>query len=192
RIQPGVPLIQVADYNELEVRAPIPADTGYALRERMHEGARVAAMAMVDGQKIDFVLNRLSGDVKSGQSGLDAFFSASGKSSLDIGRVVNLKVTLPVEDDVVALPIQAIYEGNKVYKVIGDRLVGVDVDPVGDYTDAHSKYRILVRSSKIKAGDSLITTQLPRAISGLLVDPIDASKFDEAIASGPAQSDSGG
>ena len=105
--------------------------------------------------------------------------------NLDIGRVVSLTVTLPAEQDVVALPVQSIYEGNRVYRVEDDRLVGLDVTQVGEYVDSEKNYRILVRSPAIKQGDRLITTQLPRAISGLLVEPIDASKFDEAIAAQP-------
>ncbi|MFP6807422.1 MAG: hypothetical protein VB957_09595 [Pseudomonadales bacterium] len=125
---------------------------------------------------------RLSGDVKSGQSGLDAFFTTASDESLDIGRVINLKIILPTEENVVALPVQSIYEGSRIYKVEGDRLQGITIQQVGDYVDENGQYQILVRSSDIKFGDKLITTQLPRAITGLLVDAIDASKFNEARA----------
>lgn len=181
RIQPGVALIQVADYSALEFRAPLPADSGFILRDRMNEGQPVSAVAEVNGHKIDCVLERMSGGVKVGQSGIDAFFMPTGSVNLDIGRVVSLTVTMPPQPDVVALPVQSIYQGNRVYKVEDDRLVGIDVQQVGEYIDSGQHYRILVRSADISKGDRLITTQLPDAIPGLLVDPIEASKYDEAI-----------
>ena len=181
RIQPGVPLIQVADYSQLEVRAPMPADTGFALRQRIHEGAKVFAVAVVDSRHIRCKLDRLSGDVKTGQSGVDAFFSPLAPANLDIGRIVSLTVTMPPEQDVVALPVQSVYRGNRVYKVVKDRLVGVEVQQVGEYVNDKHDYRLLVRSPQIHKGDHLITTQLPRAISGLLVNPIDPASLDEAL-----------
>lgn len=192
RILPGTPLVQVADYSELEVRASIPANTGYGLRQRIREGVKVTAVAMLDGQKIVFVLDRLSGDVKPGQSGLDVFFSCEDGVNLDIGRIVDLTITLPPENDVVALPIQSIYENDRIYKVENDRLVGMRVKQVGEYLDGEGNFKVLVRSPAIKEGDRLITTQLPRAITGLLVEPIDASKFDEALAADRSAGDKSG
>ena len=78
---------------------------------------------------------------------------------------------------------QSIYENNRVYRVEKDRLKAVQVEQIGDYVNEEGDYQILVRSTDISAGDKLITTQLPRAITGLLVDAIDASKFAEALAS---------
>lgn len=182
RILPGVPIVRVADYSRLEVRAPIPPQVGDKLRERLAAGAPVTASGVLDGREIRFTLERLSGDVKAGQSGLDAFFKPQEGVSLDIGRVINLSVQLPVEQNVVALPIQSIYENDRVYKVVEDRLVGVRVEQVGDYLDPDGKFRVLIRSGDIAAGDHLVTTQLPRAITGLLVEPIGDEKFEEALA----------
>jgi hypothetical protein len=43
---------------------------------------------------------------------------------------------------------------------------------VGDYADDDGAYRVLVRSEHLHAGQTIVTTQLPRAISGLRVEPI--------------------
>ncbi|MBD3649350.1 MAG: HlyD family efflux transporter periplasmic adaptor subunit, partial [Pseudomonadales bacterium] len=182
RALPGNPLLQVADYNGLEVRVSVPSNVGHTLRQRLHQGNPIEASGTVNGQEFDFVLDRLSGDVKAGQSGLDAFFKPVSDEPLDIGRVVNLEISLPVEENVIALPVQSIYENNRVYRVEDNRLVGLNVEQVGDYIDDKGNFKVLVRSPGIHEGDTLVTTQLPRAISGLLVDPIDSSKFDEALA----------
>ncbi len=191
RVLPGTPVIQVADYDELEVRASIPATTGYDLRQKFSQGVAVNATGKLDGRSIDFYLVRLSGDVKSGQSGLDAFFKTPSNENLDIGRVVNLNITLPQEHNVVALPVQSLYENNRVYKVEDDRLKGINVQQVGDYIDPQGNYQVLIRSNGIVPGDRLITTQLPRAITGLLVDPIDAARFNEAFAAEAVQGKAG-
>jgi len=182
RVLPGTRVIQVADYDGLEVRAAIPAMIGYELRQKVNQGQIVKAVGELDGRKLAFELVRLSGDVKSGQSGLDAFFKTASDETLDIGRVINLSITLPPEQNVIALPIQSIYENNRVYRVTDNRLEGIQVKQVGDYIGEDGSYQILVRSPEIVLGDRLITTQLPRAITGLLVEPIDASQFKEALA----------
>jgi hypothetical protein len=46
------------------------------------------------------------------------------------------------------------------------------VERLGDHQTQAGEYRILVRSSELEAGQSILTTQLPKAISGLLVQPI--------------------
>ena len=178
----GSALVIVANYDNLEVRTSIPADLGYKIRYQLENGVTVNARGFLDDREIQLELHRLSGDVKSGQSGIDAFFVASQNEVLDIGRVVNLQITLPPETGVVALPVQSLYERGRVYRVNDDRLEGIDVEQVGDYIDASGVYRLLVRSDEIRPGDKLITTQLPRAITGLLVDPIEVDNLEQALA----------
>jgi multidrug efflux pump subunit AcrA (membrane-fusion protein) len=183
RVVPGKTIIKVADYDGLEVRAAIPASVGYALRQKFQQGEKVSAKGELDGRSIEFALTRLSGNVKSGQSGLDAFFKTASDESLDIGRVINLNITLPSEPNVVALPVQSVYENNRINRVENNRLQGIEVKQIGDFVDENGSYQVLVRSTEIVQGDKLITTQLPRAITGLLVNPIDSSSFEEALAS---------
>lgn len=67
------------------------------------------------------------------------------------------------------MPIQAIYGDNRIYTITAmDRLNGIDIDRVGERS-AQGKLQILIRSSQITAGDQIITTQLPKAVSGLKV-----------------------
>lgn len=182
RVLPGEVVVDVADYGEIEVRASVPTETGYQLRGEVSTNMPVYANGEVDGQFIQFRLQRLAGNVKSGQTGLDAFFKpATTGVDLDIGRVVNLTIAMPAEADVIALPVQSIYENDRIYRVKDKRLQGVKVQRVGDYLTATGDYRVLIRSSDIVVGDELVTTQLPRAITGLLVDPIDVEAMDESL-----------
>ena len=182
RVLPGVPLIQVADQDGVEVRTSVSATLGRMLRHQLKQGKTINATALIDAKQMRFTLTRISGDIKAGQSGLDAFFSPDFVESLDIGQVVSLSITLPEEQNVIVLPIQSIYENNRIYRVEENRLVGINIEEVGDYVEANGHYRLLVRSEKLAAGDLLVTTQLPRAITALLVEPIDTDPFVDVAA----------
>jgi hypothetical protein len=87
---------------------------------------------------------------------------------------------MPAQPNVVALPIHSLYENNKIYRVEDNRLVGIDVEEVGDFVDAENNFRVLIRSAQLQAGDRIITTQLPRAITGLLVQPLSTMQLETA------------
>ncbi|MDH3643849.1 MAG: biotin/lipoyl-binding protein [Gammaproteobacteria bacterium] len=169
----GMTLVEVADVNGFEVRVQIPA--GYAERFERHlrglpRKSHISA-GTTSGSTMKLV--RLSSRVRQGQSGLDAFFkiSAAPDEALPaIGRVIDLTITMPAETDVVALPVQSIYENNRIYEVVDDRLNAIKVERIGEMQSADGRYRVLVRSPELNGGESIITTQLPRAISGLLVE----------------------
>ncbi len=171
-------LVTMADDREFVIRAPVPNIHVRRFRDYMDLGQPIQSRAEIAGRVVTLNLDRLASNVKAGQSGLDAFFrmDVTDKKLLpEIGRVINMTVTLPVEDNVVALPVQSIYENDRIYQVEGDRLQAVTISRVGDYQTASGQYRVLVRSVDLHAGQKIITTQLPRAISGLLVAPIDAN-----------------
>lgn len=169
-------LVVLADASEFVIRAPVPNRYVPLLRTALRDGRPLAAEAQIEGIWRNFELERLSSDVKSGQSGLDAFFpvpqAASDARLLpEIGRILNLRVSLPTMPGVVALPVQSIYENDRVYQVVDDRLQAITVERVGEYQTVDGQYRVLVRGKGLEQGHPIITTQLPRAISGLLVAP---------------------
>lgn len=173
RVLAGATLIEIADYSGLEVRASVPSEIAYLLNQAMRQTHPVHASALVDGRKLDFLLDRLSGDVKAGQSGIDVFFRSNGSEALDIGRVLSMTVDLPIEQDVLSMPAYALYENQTVYRIDEQRLQAVRYETVGDYIAADEELRVLIRSAEIEAGDLLLASQLPRAITGLLVEPIE-------------------
>ena len=173
RVLAGATLIEIADYSGLEIRASVPSEIAFRLNQVMLQAQDVHASATVDGSEMNFVLDRLSGDVKTGQSGIDVFFKSSAGEALDIGRVLNLTVDMPIEQDVLSMPIYALYENQTVYRIDEERLQAVRYEIIGDYVTADNELRTLIRSDEIDAGDQLLASQLPRAITGLLIEPID-------------------
>jgi multidrug efflux pump subunit AcrA (membrane-fusion protein) len=181
RVLAGATLIEIADYNGLEIRASVPSEIAFRLNQVMQLSQEVHATASVDGSSIDFILDRLSGDVKSGQSGIDVFFKSSAGVTLDIGRVLNLTVDMPIEQDVLSMPVYALYENQTVYRIDEQRLQAISYEHVGDYITAENELRTLIRSDSIRAGDQLLASQLPRAITGLLVEPISSADASLSI-----------
>jgi len=175
RVVAGTSLIQVADYNGLEIRAPIPSNVGFRLRDNLQREEIIVANAEIDGRAFSFPLSRIAADIKPGQSGIDAFFESTVDDIVDIGRTVQLTIALPVASDVIAMPVHALYQNQTLFKVIENRLEAVFYEEVGDYVNEQGDFNVLIRSKQVKRGDLLMVSQLPRAITGLLVDPIDQS-----------------
>jgi HlyD family secretion protein len=167
----GSTLADIADAKSFEIRLQVPQRYGPRLHENLQAGLPVVATTPGG---LELALSRLSGQVKQGQSGLDAFFELNvspGDPETALGRLLELAVTLPQEQAVVALPVQSIYENDRIYSVEDNRLHAITIERVGEVRTPDGQYRILVRSPAITPGQRIITTQLPRAISGLLVEP---------------------
>lgn len=162
----SAPLVEMADADSFEVRVQVP-DT-YAEVFRTHpEGAIFAATP--GGARLD--LSRLSSHVRAGQTGTDAFFGYTREEdpTLMLGQILDLIIQLPPQPGLVALPVQSIYDSERIFKVVEDRLVGIPVRRVGEYESEDAGFRLLISTDEIAAGEPIITTQLPRAIDGLLV-----------------------
>lgn len=177
----GDVLARVADYGHLRIRVSVPGEVAARLRHALDmtdPGDGVSARAASGDVEHHFRLDQLAASVRSGQSGVDVFFRAPADPDLVIGELYGLEIDLPARDDVIALPVHALYEGDRVYRVESGRLQAVTVRRVGDYEDDQGEYRVLVASPGISAGDTLMITQLPVAISGLRVDPVNQPAGD--------------
>lgn len=181
RVPAGASLVVLADYASLEIRTTLPSQAARRLEQRLNgdslgEGRKkenpITATASINGSTHSFELARIGGAVRSGQGGLDAFFTVTPDSGLEIGAVVDLALELPVEENVFAMPLYSLYEDATVYRVREQRLQGLRYERVGDFLDASGQFLALVRIDDAEPGDSLLGSQLSRAITGLLVAPI--------------------
>ena len=169
---PGEPLLVLAQSAGFEVRVPIPNAYIDRLRTSLKNKQPILAKLVGNKHPANMILSRLSSNVKTGQSGIDAFFSINteGLSHLpEIGRLVNVSIFLPPESNVIGLPVQSLYENDRIYEVIDNRLNAITVNRVGEYQDEQGNHRILVRWEEQKAGQEIISTQLPKPITGLLI-----------------------
>jgi hypothetical protein len=86
-----------------------------------------------------------------------------------LGQLLNLALNLPETKEIIALPFEAVYGTNRIYKLQNDRMLGVEVERVGEKLSVTGESQILIRSPALKPGDKIITTQLPNAMDGLKV-----------------------
>ena len=187
QVMQGTPLIRLADADSFEVRATLPAEHAAALRAELgNAGADgLRASGELGEEQLTLQLTRLAGAQKSGRTGIDAFFRFPAHAGIELGRVVDLSISLPEQPGLVALPVQAIFENGRIYRIEDSRLVAMDVDVVGA-SNADEGYRLLVRSPELRAGQRIITTALPQARTGLKVAPVGervASSGDDGAAS---------
>ena len=180
RVNAGSKMVAIYDSNNLEVRTQLPNRYLGALRKIWSEGKPITAL--ING-KTKAKLSRITGEVKAKSAGIDALFKLEKyDNDLSIGRAVNIKVYLPEVIDAFALPYDAIYDRNKIYKIVDSRLKSLKIKQLGQYTINNNKYAI-VDGQFFKNNELLLLTQLPNAINGLKVKIVfldGKSTYDQA------------
>jgi len=189
-------LVTMADAASFEVRATVPNLYADRVRQALGDNHIITADITQASNRNDsspalqLQLARVAHNVRRGQSGLDAWFSFP-PALLDaqrlpaLGRVINLQALLPSEPGLVALPAQALYENDRVYLVNNNRLQATTVERIGEFKSLTGVDQVLVRGDNLGTGANIMTTALPKAITGLLVEPIRATDIEEsAIANG--------
>ncbi|RZO86043.1 MAG: HlyD family secretion protein [Oceanococcus sp.] len=174
RVTPGQPLIDVYDQSRVEIRAQVPNRYVPALKQALQQGQLIRAQVLSAGQRLPAQFLRLA--ASAGGGGQNAFFRVAG-AAVAVDANVSLELDLPPQAQAVAVPFTALYDLSRVFRVRDDgRLESLTVENLGDFhspkDELSSPPQLLVRSADIQAGDRIITTQLPNAISGLKVQVI--------------------
>ena len=168
RVRAGDALVELYATDDLELRAQLPFRYLPAIRAGLTGEAALEATALLDGEPVSARLDRLGGEAGSG-GGVDALFRlAATPPGLIPGRLLELRLALPPESDVVSLPVAALYGLDRIYRLDQARLEGLRVERVGEQYLPDTT-RILVRSPQLRTGDRILTTQLPNAVTGLKV-----------------------
>ena len=140
------------------------------VRDALAAGKTLDAEALVDGRRLRARLDRFTAQVERGGGGADAYFRViEGGKDLPLGRTVELSVDLPAVHDSVALPYEAVYGTDRIYRLEGERMRTLQVERVGEQRGLDGSTHVLVRSPELQPGDRIIITQLPNAMDGLRV-----------------------
>ncbi len=169
RVTLGSELIKLFDLSDVEIRAQIPSAYVDDAQQALDENKNITAYGFLDGRKVKITLVRLAGQVLTGRGGVDGLFRVdSVTKNLALGRSVKITVDLIPKKDVVSIPEQALYGNDLIYIVKDGRMTSINVARVGMIIDKKNNKNVLVKGD-IKAGDLIITTHVPQAITGLKV-----------------------
>lgn len=170
RVRPGDDLARVYDTSALEVRAEIPSQYLPEVRQALNMAKTLYADTRFDSQTVRLKLHRLASTVAGGRSGVDALFVlVKPNNQLELGRTVTVRLHLPEQKNIVAIPSEALYGLDKVYIIKQQRLVAVPIKRLGSVTQPDGQKKVLIASPKLQSGDQIVTTQLPNAVTGLKV-----------------------
>ncbi len=173
RVRAGDTLISLYDLDNLEVRAQIPGRYIDQVNEMMNHSEVLEAKASLNNNSLAFKLERLSGEVKVDSGGIDGLFSISGnKYAIALGTFIELKLKLAQQNEVVALPFNALYGLDHVYRLKDGYLQSVSIERIGESTNEQGQKQLLLRSQDLRQGDQIVSTQLPNAITGLRVEAL--------------------
>jgi len=170
RVRSGDNLLSMYDNAILEVRAQIPTSYQDIILDSLAIGRKLQAYALVNKKQVLMQLERVSGKINPDSGGIDGLFRVKkGGSLLRLGQFLSLYLNLPKQAGVVALPYEAIYGTNRIYKLVNKRMKRLTVERVGEQILSSGKSQLLVRSPALQKGSQVIITQLPMAQNGLKV-----------------------
>lgn len=184
RVRPGEALLKIYATRHVELRAQLPQKFVAIVKQSLAKEIPLQAIVETGNGELPVSLSRVSGTIAGNGIGVDALFVVDSKdvNVLTIGDNLKMTLKLPAIDDVFSIPVSSIYGTDRIYRVEDGRLAAVNVEILGNqYLDG--RQFVLVRSEKLRAGDEIITTQLPRAVSGLKVEVRNAPTSDD-ISSG--------
>jgi multidrug efflux pump subunit AcrA (membrane-fusion protein) len=171
RVRVGDALITLYDAAALEVRARIPALYLPVVRDALDAGERLTARGTIDAREVLLELTRLAGEAPATGAGVEGLFRITeGGEHAPLGRFMTVHLELPAQDNVVALPFEALYGTDRIYRVEDGRMRALRVERRGEWINADGRERLLVHSPEIRDGDRLVITRLPNALDGLRVE----------------------
>jgi len=171
RVRSGDALIQLYDTSAMVVRAQLPSRYVGEVRKAQNQGKVMKIKGSVDGDRLQATLLRIAGEANNSSGGIEALFAISDGNQFQQGRFVRIDLSLPARDGLIALSPEAVYGADRIYLVDADKRIHPKrVQRIGEIRDRQQRSKVLIAASGIKPGDTIVTTQLPNAIEGLLVE----------------------
>ncbi len=171
RVQIGQALVSLYDNHNMELHAQIPDRYVSEIRSALNSGQKIKAQSSRFGETHELILQRLSGQIKTGSGGLNGIFTPTDPNQdFVLNTAIEIKVNLPAIDNSISLPLSAIYGSDRIYRIEEGRLQAISINIIGKELDPLGKEdRAIIESKLLNSGDVIATTQLPNAISGLKV-----------------------
>ena len=170
RVAVGDKLMRLQNPAAIEVRAQIPAAYAEMVDAGLQAGIELTAMVEAGGQRIPGRIVRLSGQTQQSSGGVDSFVGfETPPRTLRLGTTVAVRLELPPAPKVMAVPAEAVYGRNQVYKIVDGRMRQVEFERVGERIGPDGRGEVLLRSELLQDQEQIIITKLANAADGLLV-----------------------
>ena len=181
RVRTGDPLMRLQNPESVEIRAQLPSRFAPGISEAMDQGIEITARVQTDDRTIDGRVLRVSGQTRAGSGGVDSFIGLNNKmSGFRLGGTVRIVLNLPPEPGLIAIPAEAVYGRDRIYKLNGDRMQMLQVERAGERELADGSSEVLIRNPDLSGDDMIIITKLANASNGLLVNA-DNAGFSEDL-----------
>lgn len=170
RVKSGDTLASVYSPESLQIRSQVPNQALPIIRQLLQQAQQLHARSEFDGEALQLNLERLASSAQNGKSGVDGLLTFGSNTIYpEPGRTLEMTLVLPGQPGLIAIPPSALYGTDRIYTVQDNKLKAVTITRSGNLYDTQGNNQLLIRTSEIKDGDVIVTTQLPNAISGLPV-----------------------
>lgn len=168
RVSQNARLLSVYPDQGLELRARVPDVFRQELLDALDSGEEL--QAVTDDGRHRFLLSRFAGT--SDPAGTEAILTLRGEAGgLRPGGLLPVTLERPPAQNAIAIPYSALYGSDSVYRMTEDaRMQRVTVKRLGEARGSNGDRHVVVSAEGLEAGDSLITTHLPNAMTGLKVE----------------------
>lgn len=170
RVRVGDTLMRLQNPKAIEVRTQVPAAYVPSINDGLSRGVTMPAEVFLDGRRTRGQLVRISGQTREGSGGVDSYIGfGTPPLGMRLGSTVRVVLQLPPEDNVIAVPAEAIYGRDRLYKLADGRMKSVTIERVGERMTPDGDAEVIVRSPDLAADEAVIVTKLSNAGDGLLV-----------------------
>ena len=154
----------------------IPARYAESVTQGLANNQAMTALIEIGEQSVRGELVRISGQTREASGGVDSFIGfQTSPRGLRLGSTVRVLLELPPQDNVIALPAEAIYGRNQLYKLVDNRMQMIEVERVGERIQLNGGTEVLVRSVQLNEEDQIVVTKLSNAADGLLTQSANAA-----------------
>ena len=172
RVRADDTLMRLQNPASIEVRMQIPARYAESVTQGLAAGQAMTALVEIGEQSARGQLVRISGQTREASGGVDSFLRfQTPPRALRLGSTVRVLLELPPEDNVIALPAEALYGRDQLYKLVDNRMQMVEIERVGERIQLNGGTEVLVRSALLVDDDQIVVTKLSNAAEGLLTQP---------------------
>ncbi|AEG30862.1 efflux RND transporter periplasmic adaptor subunit [Thiomicrospira cyclica] len=160
------PVLDFYSLDSLELRVTLPLDQVATLQAAIAQAQPISGQLLGTDEPLEF--SRF--DAVASVRGLDAWFAFTLPTQSRPGEMREMRVSVPLESPAFAVPYSALYGQNRVYVIDSERLVAREVKRVGDWMQGTQRWALVV--GELALGEQLLVTQLPNAVGGLRVRPL--------------------